>query len=159
MMPQDEQERRKLELGNAALQALAALQPVRDGSAHWLVAVRCLSELGDAAARFMADYYDAMTAEEMDVELTESGSVQIEAPRGEPKIGFWCGFTRAEMREIKEWDNKAYTGDVVHDAALRWIREAEGMRIALAKLKGSAPTRAEILTGLMLDETPPGAVE
>lgn len=154
MMPLDEQERRRTQLGAAALQALGTLQSVRDGGSHWMIAVRCLSELGAAADELIADYYDALTAEEL-LEGTTQEIEMVEVPGG-PKIAYQVAFTGTELAELRMWEEDRYMGDVVHDAALRWAREADGMRIALAKVKGSEPTRAEILTGLTLKEKDAG---
>lgn len=150
MMPEDELNRRLLELGGTAMQAVVDIQ---GAGPDWHVAVHRLSELGHDADRLLADWYDAMTPKELDIEFSEGEPVSIETPAEGVRIGFYSSFTRDELAQIKQWDCERYTGDVVHDAALAFVHEAEGVRIALAKLKGSEPTRAEILTGLTLRES------
>src|SRR5512142_1165155 len=110
MMPESELNGRLLELGNAAMTALADIQ--RQGP-DWHVAVQCLSQLGHNADRLLADWYDAMTAEEIDAEFSEGGSVSVENSAEEMRISFYTSFTRLELAAIKRWDGERYTGDVV----------------------------------------------
>jgi hypothetical protein len=119
MMPQSELERRRNELGHAALRSMQDLQPVRDGTAHWMVAVQCLSALGRLADELMADYCDAMT----EAELLEGGEeVEVVFPADGPKVAFQVALTREEMataRAVASSDR--YFGDVLHDAAMAYI--------------------------------------
>lgn len=151
MMPEDELNRRLLELGGAAMQAVVDIQ---GAGPDWHVAVQRLSELGHNADRLLADWYDKLTPKEIDIEFGEGEQVSIETPAEGVRIGFYCSFTRPELAAIKRWDSEHYTGDVVHDAALAYIHEAEGVRLTLAKLKGSEPTRAEVLSGLAFVDEP-----
>jgi hypothetical protein len=147
MMPEDELKERQLALGRSCVQALAQMQDA--GMMDWLSAVHRLSEMGHEADKLLADYYDAMTPEELEADFGDGEEV---AAKVSPDlcVSFACRFTRPELAEVRKWDNSRYTGDVVRDAALAHIREAEGVRVVLTKLKGTAPTRAEILSGLTL---------
>jgi hypothetical protein len=147
MMPEDELKERQLALGRSCVQALAQMQA--DGMADWLGAVHRLSELGQEADRLLADFYDAMTPEELEADFGNGEEVAV-GVSPDLRVSFACRFTRPELAEVRRWDGEHYPGDVAHDAALSYIREADGVRIALAKLKGSEPTRAEILSGLTL---------
>lgn len=151
MMPEDELNRRLLELGTAAMQAVVDIQ---SAGPDWHVAVQRLSALGHRADVLLAEWYDAMTTEEIDAEFSEGEPVSVETPPEGVRVSYYCSFTRPELAAVKRWDDERYTGDVVHDAALAYIHEAEGVRIALAKLKGSEPTRAEILSGLVFVNEP-----
>lgn len=154
MMPEEELSRRLLELAKAGMCAVIDIQAA---GPDWHAVVHRLSILGHSADALLADYYDAMTPQEIEAEFDTGEQVPVEATAEGIRIGFYSSFSRSELAELRKWESDRPMGDVVHDAALSFVREHEGVRVALARLKGSEPTRAEILTGLTLREEPPQA--
>lgn len=76
-----------------------------------------------------------------------------EAPSGHMWV--CVPFTDAEYTVVQGYARGlAPLQDAVSEAALAYIRELEGVKLVLTRLKGSPPTRAEILAGFAAVEAP-----